>query len=280
MPGRYMTLAPVAFMNYNQDLSNAEDILSSWYYPQYQPEIYPFLPCDLATVGTGVPLCNNCGINSLSIPIDGPTSQWSSSDLSPSIQSGGFCFSETLQSIEHTEIPESKTPATQRTSLGSTEPRSTVSVTACTPKIAPLTPSALEAEVSSSDDRRSAPPIKLLPRKPRRPKIDRDHACTQSTLRNTTSTSTTLRRPGRLPHKQIERKYRDGLNLEIERLRKAVPTLLQSTDSGLTGVAKPSKGVVLAAAIRYILKVEQERDSAMDEIERLGGTFRVRKLKG
>jgi hypothetical protein len=99
-------------------------------------------------------------------------------------------------------------------------------------------------------------------------------------LSNTTSTSTPLRRPGRLPHKQIERKYRDGLNLEIERLRKAVPTLLQSTDSGLTGVAKPTKGVVLAAAIKYILKIEQERDSAIDEIERLGDIFRVRKPKG
>jgi hypothetical protein len=280
MPCRYMTLAPVAFVNYNQDLSNAEDIFSSWYDPQYQPEIYPFLPCDLATVGTSVPLCNNCGVNSLSLQVDSPTHQWSSSDSSPSIQSGGFCFSETLQSIEHTEIQESKTPATQHTSLGSTEPRSTVLVTACTSKIAPLTPSALEAEVSSSDDRRSAPPIKLLPRKPRRPKINRDYTCTQPTLSNTTSTSTPLRRPGPLPHKQIERKYRDGLNLEIERLRKAVPTLLQSTDSGLTGVAKPTKGVVLAAAIKYILKIEQERDSAIDEIERLGGIFRVRKPKG
>ncbi|OAK93738.1 hypothetical protein IQ06DRAFT_353988 [Phaeosphaeriaceae sp. SRC1lsM3a] len=237
-------------MSYNQDLSNAEDIFSSWYNPQYQPEIYPFLPCDLVTVDTGVPLCNNCVVNSLSLLVDSPTHQWSSSDSSPFIQSGGFCFSETLQSIEHTEIQESKTLATQHTSLGSTKPRSTVSVTTCTSKIAPLTATAPEAEVSSSDDRRSAPPVKLLPRKPGRPKINRDYTCTKSTLSNTTSTSTHLCHPGRLPHKQIERKYRDGLNLEIERLRKAVPTLLQSTDSGLTGVAKSSKGVVLAAAIK------------------------------
>jgi hypothetical protein len=44
------------------------------------------------------------------------------------------------------------------------------------------------------------------------------------------------------------------------------------------GVAKPSKGMVLAAAINYILKIEQERDSAINEVERLGGTFRVGKL--
>tara|TARA_R110002003_G_scaffold288_3_gene18341 strand:- start:43018 stop:43224 length:207 start_codon:yes stop_codon:yes gene_type:complete len=66
--------------------------------------------------------------------------------------------------------------------------------------------------------------------------------------------------------------------MEMERLRKAVPTLLQSTDSCVMGVAKPSKGMVLAAAINYILKIEQERDSAIHEIERLGGNTRVGKL--
>jgi hypothetical protein len=66
--------------------------------------------------------------------------------------------------------------------------------------------------------------------------------------------------------------------MEMERLRKAVPTLLQSTDSCVMGVAKPSKGMVLAAAINYILKIEQERDSAIHEVERLGGKFRAGKL--
>jgi hypothetical protein len=44
------------------------------------------------------------------------------------------------------------------------------------------------------------------------------------------------------------------------------------------GAAKPSKGMVLAAAIKYISKIEQERDSAIDEVERLGGNIRVGKL--
>jgi hypothetical protein len=64
----------------------------------------------------------------------------------------------------------------------------------------------------------------------------------------------------------------------MERLRKAVPTLSQSADLCAMGVAKPSKGMVLAAAINYILKIEHERDLAINEIERLGGHFRVKKL--
>lgn len=92
-----------------------------------------------------------------------------------------------------------------------------------------------------------------------------------------------LRSPQRascVPHKQIERKYREGLNMEFERLRRAVPTLPQCVEANVIGVTKPSKGMVLAAAIDYIERIERERDTALDEIERLGGTFRVSKLNG
>lgn len=82
-----------------------------------------------------------------------------------------------------------------------------------------------------------------------------------------------------LPHKQVERKYREGLNMEFERLRRAIPTLPQSVDAHVMGAAKPSKGMVLAAAIEYINKTERERDAAFDEIERLGGKVRMSKVE-
>jgi hypothetical protein len=183
-----------------------------------------------------------------------------------------------LQSIEHTGIQDSKTSSTQHTTLGSIEPQPAEPLFACTSKMVPLSPSALKADPYSSDNTGSESSTEPAPRKRRRPRINRDDISASSTLVNTNPISTPARRLGRLPHKQIERKYREGLNLEIERLRKAVPTLLQSTDSCVIGAAKPSKGMVLAAAIRYILEIEEQRDSAINEIERLGGTFRVGKL--
>jgi len=70
-----------------------------------------------------------------------------------------------------------------------------------------------------------------------------------------------------LPHKQVERKYREGLNMEFERLRRAVPTLPQGKDANVMGTSKPSKGMVLAAAIDYIGSVERERDAVRKEVE-------------
>jgi hypothetical protein len=64
--------------------------------------------------------------------------------------------------------------------------------------------------------------------------------------------------------------------MELERLRKAVPTLPQSEKDDIIGAAKPSKAMVLAAAIDYIKRVEKERDAAVSEVERLGGKFRMR----
>lgn len=62
----------------------------------------------------------------------------------------------------------------------------------------------------------------------------------------------------RQPHSKVERKYREGLNAGLERLRIAVPTLPRC-DSQI-GLPKPSKATVLAAAIDYIHKIEMERD--------------------
>jgi hypothetical protein len=109
-------------------------------------------------------------------------------------------------------------------------------------------------------------------RKRGRPRLDRTPSASADA-------SHTRRRSTCLPHKQVERKYREGLNMEFERLRRAVPTLPQSVDANVMGAAKPSKGMVLAAAIDYIKRIERERDAALDEVERLGGNSRMSKLE-
>jgi hypothetical protein len=82
-----------------------------------------------------------------------------------------------------------------------------------------------------------------------------------------------------MPHTEVERKYREKLNMELERLRRAVPILPQSDAADVTGAAKPSKGMVLAVAIDYIKELERERDAAVEEVERLGGKVRFGKVK-
>jgi hypothetical protein len=61
----------------------------------------------------------------------------------------------------------------------------------------------------------------------------------------------------RIPHNQVERKYREGLNTQLEKLRRVVPTLCPAEDGEKP---KPSKATILANAIAYIKKLEQERD--------------------
>jgi hypothetical protein len=81
----------------------------------------------------------------------------------------------------------------------------------------------------------------------------------------------------RLPHNQVERKYRESLNAELDRLRRAVPTLPQhdnSTEVG--GPPKPSKATVLASAIEYIKAIESDREKLIEEVERLRGVPVVR----
>lgn len=103
-------------------------------------------------------------------------------------------------------------------------------------------------------------------RKRGRPRLDRTHSDERSFG---SSSSAKCQRTGRLPHNQVERKYREGLNSELERLRRAVPTLPQSDEGGVMGQPKPSKAMVLAGAIEYIRKIEKERDELKEENSRL-----------
>ncbi|KAL6710736.1 hypothetical protein ACN47E_007793 [Coniothyrium glycines] len=115
----------------------------------------------------------------------------------------------------------------------------------------PCSPQSLSEEASP----------KRTQRKRGRPRLDRSKTGSQS------SASMKGRRPTRLPHNQVERKYREGLNSELERLRKTVPTLPQNTEGDLLGQPKPSKAMVLSSAIDYIKKIERERDLLRAENE-------------
>ncbi|ORY00391.1 hypothetical protein BCR34DRAFT_592595 [Clohesyomyces aquaticus] len=112
------------------------------------------------------------------------------------------------------------------------------------------------------------PAPKRVQRKRGRPKLNRSETDTSNYSNGDSPRSRPSRR---LPHNQVERKYREGLNSELERLRRAVPTLPQRDSSDLTGPPKPSKATVLASAIDYIKKIERERDMLLEENERLRG---------
>ncbi|KAH9875356.1 hypothetical protein J1614_004848 [Plenodomus biglobosus] len=101
-------------------------------------------------------------------------------------------------------------------------------------------------------------------RKRGRPRLEHSSAESKSTTPSSKS-----QRSVRLPHNQVERKYREGLNSELERLRKAVPTLPQSDEGAVMGQPKPSKAMVLSSAIEYIKKIEIERDALREENEKL-----------
>ena len=120
----------------------------------------------------------------------------------------------------------------------------------------------------SSEEATTTPP----PRKRGRPRLHRNPSGSSERI----LASDKIAHPQRVPHTQVERKYREGLNTELERLRRAVPTLLQSQKADVIGAAKPSKAMVLAAAIEYIKTIERERDEALFEVQRLGGGVKRR----
>jgi hypothetical protein len=66
----------------------------------------------------------------------------------------------------------------------------------------------------------------------------------------------------RVPHNQVEQKYRNGLNAELERLRETVSTQMQH---GKTGSGKLSKAMVLSGAIECIRIMEATRDDLENE---------------
>lgn len=127
----------------------------------------------------------------------------------------------------------------------------------------PISQSPIAAHPSPEDNSLKPP----APRKRGRPRIHRPASEPSAT------TATKIARTQCMPHTEVERKYREKLNAELERLRRAVPMLPQS-DSADMGAVKPSKSMVLAVAIDYIKELERQRDAAVEEVERLGGKMR------
>lgn len=72
----------------------------------------------------------------------------------------------------------------------------------------------------------------------------------------------------RVPHNLVERKYRESLNVEMERLRVNVPTL-QHDSTSLAGPPKFSKASILAAAVDYIKTLEASAERLAGENEEL-----------
>jgi hypothetical protein len=122
----------------------------------------------------------------------------------------------------------------------------------------------IESPFSPTSPEEQTTPKRAL-RKRGRPRLDRS----DMEIHSPTSASSKSQRASRLPHNQVERKYREGLNSELERLRRAVPTLPHSEDGGVMGQPKPSKAMVLSSAIDYIRSIEKERDALRVENERL-----------
>ncbi|KAF3002481.1 hypothetical protein E8E13_005683 [Curvularia kusanoi] len=75
----------------------------------------------------------------------------------------------------------------------------------------------------------------------------------------------------RLPHNQVERKYRESLNTQLDSLRRVVPSLQQNRAcdgadiEDLPTPSKPSKAVILASATAHIKQQEKDKKALADE---------------
>jgi Helix-loop-helix DNA-binding domain len=73
----------------------------------------------------------------------------------------------------------------------------------------------------------------------------------------------------RQPHNMVERKYREGLNKEMERLRSAIPNLDSIPGAGLGN--KASKATVLQSAVDEIEALRKEKQKLEDELQKAEG---------
>jgi hypothetical protein len=129
-----------------------------------------------------------------------------------------------------------------------------------------FSPLHLKGEYPPSLEERSTP--QPLPRKQGRPRLHRASPDSPSTSYDSPAKS---QRTSRVPHNQVERKYREGLNSGLERLRRTVPTLPQCTGGRAVGQPQLSKAMVLVGAVEHIKMIEQQRDALIVEIEWLKG---------
>jgi hypothetical protein len=164
------------------------------------------------------------------------------------------------------------TPTTPNTGLYSALPTSREGITALvSPPLPPPLPACEITKEATSLDEDLAP--QQARRKRGRPRLDRNLLGAKSIPSSNIQSPKQRQREPRQPHNQVERKYREGLNSDLERLRRAIPTLSQSEDDAIIGRPKPSKAMVLSCAVEYIAKIESERDGLRKGNEVLGGTL-------
>jgi len=83
-----------------------------------------------------------------------------------------------------------------------------------------------------------------------------------------------MRPKGRVPHNQVEKRYRENVNAQLEALRRVVPVSRQQLSGfdGLDiedlgcGARQPSKAVVLSSATAFIKQLEKDIVRMQDEI--------------
>lgn len=79
----------------------------------------------------------------------------------------------------------------------------------------------------------------------------------------------------RIPHKVVERRYRDKMKDQMELLAAKVPAIslnypsLGEVEDAPKSLRGPPKAVIIAGAVRYIERLEREHDEAQVLIERL-----------
>lgn len=103
------------------------------------------------------------------------------------------------------------------------------------------------------------------------PKAKRGRPRASRAANSSASSSSGKSNSVRTPHNQVERKYRESLNTEMERLRLAVPSTARWEDNvySQAGKTKPSKAMVLASAISYIHSLEKD----MEQLKRENGSL-------
>jgi hypothetical protein len=163
-------------------------------------------------------------------------------------------------------------PTASNTGLYSASPLSSDGITALiSPPLSPPLPECEISEEATLPDEESAP--EQTRRKRGRPRLNRNLSSAKPVPSTDAFSLKQRQRAPRQPHFQVERKYREGLNSDLGRLRRAVPTLSQSGEDAVIGRPKPSKAMVLSCAVEYIAKIELERDGLRERNEHLGGTL-------
>lgn len=79
----------------------------------------------------------------------------------------------------------------------------------------------------------------------------------------------------RVPHNAVERKYREGLNAALERLRQVVPKLQQRRRGGDNAMTRLSKVMIIAGAVEYIERLESEKSLELAENQTLRRAARL-----